>query len=770
MMHKILLIGLALLSFAAEAEVWQARYGVAETFDFKLYNADGTLDVDEADGGTEVSVSCNEGAETTATNDFVDEGTFYSIALTATEMQCERIAVVVAATTTEVFFIQTIDNGSAMTPTIVQTGDSFARLGAPAGASVSADILVVDNFVDDLESRLGTPSNLGGGATVAANLSDIEGQTDDIGVAGAGLTNIDLPNQTMDITGSITGNLSGSVGSVTGAVGSVATGGISEASFATTAGSFDALGIIDQGTAQAATGTTLQLRSAAAFADDEIIGATCLITGGSAGVGQARTITDYVSSTDTATVATWTTTPTGTITYECFGTATSSGGGASAADVWAYATRSLTILDEDSTTLDLNATAVGSVAGAVGSVTGAVGSVTGNVTGSVGSVATGGITAASIATGAVDADAIAPDAGTEIANATWALDATGQQTQGSFGQAIGDPAADTDSIWSLANSNLNATVGSRASQTSVDTIDDFVDTEVAAILADTGTDGVVVATASKTGYALSAAGVDAIWDESQSGHVTAGTFGLYLDAPVSSGAGGGLDAAGVRAAIGLATANLDTQLSGIQSDTNDIQTRLPAALVSGRIDSSTGAMAANVMTAAAAAADLTTELQSGLATSSAVSSIDTKLGTPAGASMSADTAAVKSDTAAILVDTTEIGVAGAGLTAADDATLAAIEQTARIDAAIINCEVNTANFAGSTTTVACILTDRDGGAVSVASNDLEGRELLILSGSQIYEGRFIIDSTWDAANSELRLTLSRALPGTLADAVTAIIR
>ncbi len=38
-----------------------------------------------------------------------------------------------------------------------------------------------------------------------------------IGVAGAGLTAINLPNQTMDITG----NLSGSVGSVTGAVGSV---------------------------------------------------------------------------------------------------------------------------------------------------------------------------------------------------------------------------------------------------------------------------------------------------------------------------------------------------------------------------------------------------------------------------------------------------------------------------------------------------------------------------------------------------------------------
>lgn len=38
----------------------------------------------------------------------------------------------------------------------------------------------------------------------------------------------------------------------------------------------------------------------------------------------------------------------------------------------------------------------------------------------------------------------------------------------------------------------------------------------------------------KTGYALSAAGVDAIWDEAQSGHTTAGTFGKFLDVEVSS--------------------------------------------------------------------------------------------------------------------------------------------------------------------------------------------------------------------------------------------
>ena len=405
------LVALAGFIATAHSEVWQARYGVAETFDFKLYNADGTLDVDEADGGTEVSVSCNEGAETTATNDFADEGTFYSIALTATEMQCERITVVVAATTTEVFFIQTIDSTSAMTPNIVQTGDSFARLGAPAGASVSADVAA------------------------------IEGQTDDIGAAGAGLTAIDLPNQTMDITGSVSGS-----------VGSVATGGISEASFATTAGAAASLGIIDQGTAQSATGTTLQLRSAAAFADDEIIGATCVITGGSAGVGQARSITDYVSSTDTATVATWTTTPTGTIVYKCFGTAAGSAGSVSIAAggiaassfaagaidaaalsadagtelgtaTWATAARTLTALDEDSTTMDLNATATGaaaSVTGAVGSVTGAVGS----VTGSVGSVAAGGITNTSIATDAIGSDEIAATGATEVATAVIAAQGT----------------------------------------------------------------------------------------------------------------------------------------------------------------------------------------------------------------------------------------------------------------------------------------------------------------------------------------------------------
>lgn len=53
----------------------------------------------------------------------------------------------------------------------------------------------------------------------------------------------------------------------------------------------------------------------------------------------------------------------------------------------------------------------------------------------------------------------------------------------------------------------------------------------------------------------------------------------------------------------LLAAKKDPDVATILADTNDIQTRLPAALVSGRIDASVGAMAAGVVTAAAVATD-----------------------------------------------------------------------------------------------------------------------------------------------------------------------
>ncbi len=80
--------------------------------------------------------------------------------------------------------IQLCDTITTYTGNTVQTGDNFARLGAPAGASVSADIAAVKSdtaaiLIDtaDIQPKLGTLTDLGGGATVADNLSDMAGAT-----------------------------------------------------------------------------------------------------------------------------------------------------------------------------------------------------------------------------------------------------------------------------------------------------------------------------------------------------------------------------------------------------------------------------------------------------------------------------------------------------------------------------------------------------------------------------------------------------------------
>lgn len=150
-------------------------------------------------------------------------------------------------------------------------------------------------------------------------------------------------------------------------------------------------------------------------------------------------------------------------------------------------------------------------------------------------------------------------------------------------------------------------------------------------------------------------------------------------------------------AAGLADANavkVGPSGSGTAQTAGDIPARLPAALVSGRMDSSTGAMAANVLTAAAInAAALNGKGdwnigKTGYALSAAgvqaiwdalTSALTTvgsvgkriadfltgdayvRLGAPAGASVSADIAAVKTDTAAIKAKTDNLPAAPAAV-------------------------------------------------------------------------------------------------------------
>jgi hypothetical protein len=59
---------------------------------------------------------------------------------------------------------------------------------------------------------------------------------------------------------------------------------------------------------------------------------------------------------------------------------------------------------------------------------------------------------------------------------------------------------------------------------------------------------------------------DAVWDEAQSGHTGAGSFGLYVDAKVSEAGGGGLTAADIADAVWneLATGHVDAGKAGAQ--------------------------------------------------------------------------------------------------------------------------------------------------------------------------------------------------------------
>jgi uncharacterized membrane protein len=194
--------------------------------------------------------------------------------------------------------------------------------------------------------------------------------------------------------------------------------------------------------------------------------------------------------------------------------------------------------------------------GAVSTVTTAT-----NVT-TVNGLASGVITATSIAADAIGASELAADAVTEIANAVWDTDATGRQTQGTFGQAIGDPAADTNTIYkAVVTDATGATVG-------VDVV--AVKAETAIIVVDTTTDIPALIDALPT----AAENADAVWDEDATGHQTQGTFGQAIGDPAADAntiyKAVVTDAAGANVAADIIAVKAET--AAIVADTNELQT------------------------------------------------------------------------------------------------------------------------------------------------------------------------------------------------------
>ena len=142
----------------------------------------------------------------------------------------------------------------------------------------------------------------------------------------------------------------------------------------------------------------------------------------------------------------------------------------------------------------------GTIANTTNQTAGTVTTVSGNVNGSVGSVT--GLTAsnldATISSRLASASYTTPPTVVAIADQVWDETLSGHLGAGSTGAALngagaaGDPwttalpgAYGAGTAGNIIGNNINATVSSRATQTSVDTLDDFVDTEIAAIKAKT---------------------------------------------------------------------------------------------------------------------------------------------------------------------------------------------------------------------------------------------------------------------------------------------
>lgn len=139
--------------------------------------------------------------------------------------------------------------------------------------------------------------------------------------------------------------------------------------------------------------------------------------------------------------------------------------------------------------------------------------------------------------------------------------------------------------------------------------------------------------------------------------------------------------------VGILDTIRDTA-AAVEVDTQDIQSRLPAALVSGRIDASVGAMAANTMTASALATDAVSEIQSGLATAANLATVagylDTEIAAileDTGTTLPAQISALNNLSAAQVNTEVDTALADVGLTTT---------VTGRIDAAVSTRSSHTA--------------------------------------------------------------------------------
>lgn len=218
----------------------------------------------------------------------------------------------------------------------------------------------------------------------------------------------------------------------------------------------------------------------------------------------------------------------------------------------------------------------------------------------------------------------APPTVAAVADAVWDEATTGHTTGGTFGEQV---KTDIDAI--LDDTGTSGVVVATASKTGYElsatgvtaiwanatrTLTSFgtLANDVWAVATRTITGGTVTTNNDKTGYSLSSAGIQAIWDALTSALTTAGSVGKRiadnLDAAVSSRstyAGG---------AVASVTGNVGGNVVGSVGSVTAAVTLADGAITAAKI-------ATDAITAAKVAADAVAEIQSGLATASALSTV-----------------------------------------------------------------------------------------------------------------------------------------------------
>lgn len=569
-MKRVFLIALITLAFVAvpaHAITEQRTKNVATYVTFPIYKNDGTL----ISGAAGLDTECDFYADGTAPNGFADatnEATeigstgFYYLSLSQSEMNNDIIVCQVKSSTT----------GAVVTPIHITT------LPAPADiVQISSDATAADNAeaMFDGAGYAGGTIKLGvdavaisGDSTAADNL---ETMLDGTGGQVLSLKQLNINNST--------GNAISAVSSGSNGHGIYA-GGNGTGSGLATQGGATGNGAYFLGGASDGSG----LRASAAAGNNAGLYGTGFGAGPGAGfVGGA----------------------TGQGLY-------GQGGASGGIGIGAYTQAANAAAFYASP----HGTGAGVSANMTGNITGNLSGSVGSVTGAVGSVSAGGITAASIATDAIDADAIAADAigaselatnsitSAEIADgaldaAAFAADGTAQAT-GSDSDTIRLADAETYPDDQLNGALVTIVSGTGKGQsrlivdytgtgdyadvtpnwtTTPDNTSQYIisafgyvpglktDAITATSIAAGAITSAEIATGAIDADALAADAVDEVWDEAQSGHTSAGTFGYYLDSQVSAAGGESLTAADIwsyatRQLTGTQTFNLTGNITG----------------------------------------------------------------------------------------------------------------------------------------------------------------------------------------------------------------